>query len=118
MLHFPENGFQDAGPFLSGFLCAYCLKKLPERAPTKKRLCVLSIIDQLRVWAHRQSVYAQLSPLYPFLYPYVTHVINYSRPSPAFCTGSDGKLGGAWERGYIKPSSYRKRASYQYFILT
>ena len=68
----------------SSFLCAYCSKKLPERAPTKKQLCVLSIIDQLRAWAHRRSAYAQLSPLYPSLYPYVTHVINYSRPSLAF----------------------------------
>ena len=68
----------------SSFLCAYCSKKLPERAPTKKQLCVLSIIDQLRAWAHRRSAYAQLSPLYPSLYPYVTHVINYSRTSPAF----------------------------------
>ena len=25
-----------------------------------------------------------VSPLYPSLYPYVTHVINSSRPSPAF----------------------------------
>ena len=70
----------------SSFLCAYCSKKLPKRAPTKKQLRVLSIIDQLRAWAHRRStyMYAQLSPLYPSLYPYVTHVINYSRPSPAF----------------------------------
>ena len=69
----------------SSFLCAYS-KKLPERAPTEKQLHVrvLSIIDQLRAWAHRRSAYAQLSPLYPSLYPYVTHVINYSRPSPAF----------------------------------
>ena len=50
----------------------------------KKQLRVLSIIDQLRAWAHRRSAYAQLSPLYPSLYPYVTHVINYPRPSPAF----------------------------------
>ena len=68
----------------SSFLCAYCSKKLQERAHTKKHLRVLSIIDQLRAWAHRRSAYAQLSPLYPSLYPYVTHVINYSRPSPAF----------------------------------
>ena len=31
-----------------------------------------------------RSAYAQLSPLYPSLYPYVTHVINYPRPSIAF----------------------------------
>ena len=71
----------------SSFLCAYCSKKLPERAPTKKKLRVLLIIDQLRAWAHRRSAYAQLSPLYRSLYPYVTHVINYSRPSPAFPYG-------------------------------
>ena len=59
-------------------------KKLPERAPTKKQLHVLSIIDQLRAWAHRRSAYTQLSPLYPSLYPYVTHVMNYSRPSTDF----------------------------------
>ena len=67
----------------SSFLYTYCSKKLPERAPTKKQLRVLSIIDQLHAWAHRRSAYAQLSPLYPSLYPYVTHVIYYSRPSPA-----------------------------------
>ena len=65
----------------SNFICVYCST---ERAPTKKQLRVLSIINQLRAWAHRRSAYAQLSPLYPSLYPYVTHVINYSRPSPAF----------------------------------
>ena len=66
----------------SSFLCAYCSKKLPERAPTTKQLRVLSIIDQLRAWAHRRSAYAQLSPLYPSLYPYIIHVINYTRLSP------------------------------------
>ena len=29
----------------SSFLCAYCLKKLSEWAPTKTQLCVLLIID-------------------------------------------------------------------------
>ena len=74
--HFPS--------LCSSFLCAYCSKKLPAWAPTKKQLCVLPIVDQLRAWAHQRSAYAQLSPLYPSLYPYVTHVINYSRPSPTF----------------------------------
>ena len=75
-----------ARPFPSlclSFLCAYCSKKLPKGAPTKQQLRVLSIIDQLRAWAQRRSAYVQLNPLYPFLYPYVTHMINYSRPSPA-----------------------------------
>ena len=58
--------------------------ELPEQAPTKTQLRVLSIDLQLRAWAHRQSAYAQLSPLYPSLYLYVTHVINYPRPSTAF----------------------------------
>ena len=31
-----------------------------------------------------ELAYTQLSPLYPSLYPYVTHVINYPRPSPTF----------------------------------
>ena len=85
---------------LKVFSAAYYSKKLPERAPTKKQLRVLSIIDQLRAWAHRRSAYAQLSPLYPSLYPYVTHVINIiPGPLPLFRTASDGKLGGAWERG-------------------
>ena len=59
------------GPFLAFaqvFSALIVQKKLPERAPTKKQLRVLSIIDQLRVWAHRRSAYAQLSPL-PFSLP-------------------------------------------------
>ena len=31
---------------------------------------------------------------------YVTHVINYSRPSPSFPNCNDRKLGGTWEQGY------------------
>ena len=55
-------------------LCAYRSNKLPERGPTKARLCVLSI-TQLRAWAHRRSAYTQLSPLYLLSTLYVTHVI-------------------------------------------
>ena len=91
------------------FLCAYCSKKMPERAPTKKQLCVLSIVDQLRAWAHRRSAYAQLSPLYPSLCPYVTHVINYSRPSPAFPYWKRRKAG----RGLgTRLTKYIERASF------
>ena len=72
--------------FCSRFLCAYCSKKLPERAPTKSQLRVLSIIDQLRECAHQRFAYAQLSPLYPSLYPYVAHVINYPSPLQLFRT--------------------------------
>ena len=43
----------------------------------------LSVDMQLRVWAHRQSAYAQLSPLILLSTLYVTHLINYSRLSPA-----------------------------------
>ena len=92
LLFTSENHFQgvikcQGSPFLGFthvFFCSYCSKKLPEQAPTKTQLRVLSIIDQLREWAHRRTTYAQLSPVYPSLYPYVTHVINYPRPSPAF----------------------------------
>ena len=77
-----------AAPFprlCSSFLCAYCSKNCQNGLLLKNRAVrVLSIIDQLRAWAHRRSAYAQLSPLYPSLYPYVTHVMNYSRPSTAF----------------------------------
>ena len=67
----------------SSLLCAYCSNKLPERGPSKTRLRVLSI-TQLRAWAHRESAYAQLSPLYLLSTLYVTHVIKYSRPSTTF----------------------------------
>ena len=63
--------------------CAYCSNKLPEWGNTKARLRVLSITP-LRAWAHRQSAYAQLSPLYLCSTLYVTHVIKKTRPSPAF----------------------------------
>ena len=60
-------------------------KTLPERAPTKTGLrCRLSIDTQLRVWAHQQFAYVQLSPLYLLSTLYVTHVINYSKPSSHF----------------------------------
>ena len=79
----------------SSFLCAYCWKKLPERAPTQKNSNVYCRlwINYIRAWAHRRPAYAQLSPLYPSLYPYVTHVINYSRPSPAFPYWKQRKAG-------------------------
>ena len=87
----PENGFQGAikrqgfPRLCSSFLCTYCSKKkMPERAPTKTQLCVLSIIDQLRGWAHWWSAYAQLSLLYPSFFPYVTHMINYLRLAALF----------------------------------
>ena len=84
----------------SRFLCAYCSKKLPERAPTKSQLCVLSIIDQLRECARQLFAYAQLSPLYPSL------PLRHSRDKLSQALSSfsvlqgDGKLGGTWERGY------------------
>ena len=86
-----ENGFQGAikrqgSPFLGFAQVSLHLlfEKLPERAPNKTQLRVLSMIDQLHEWACPRSTYAQLSPLYPSLHPNVTHVVNYSRPSPAF----------------------------------
>ena len=68
--------------------------------------CRLSFDKQLRAWAHQQSAYPQLSPLYLLSTLYITHMINYSRPSPAFHTASDGMLGRAWERGYSRPTDW------------
>ena len=89
----------------SSFLCAYSSKKLQERASTKKKAmctdyCRSLINCTCRAWAYRRSAYAQLSPLYPSLYPYVTHVINYSRPSPAFPYWKRRKAGRGLGRGY------------------
>ena len=47
----------------SSLLCTYWPKKLPKLALTKTRLHLLSIM-QLPAWAHQQSAYIQLSPLY------------------------------------------------------
>ena len=58
-------------------------KTLPEWAPTKRSYVYL-INTELHAWAHRQSAYAQLSPFYLLSTLYVTHMINYSRPSPTF----------------------------------
>ena len=75
----------NAKVVLSNFLCAYSTKKNCQNGLLlKTQLRVLSIIDQLHVWALQRSAYAQLSPLYPSLYSYVTHVINYPMPSPTF----------------------------------
>ena len=66
----------------SNLLCTYCLNELPEWGPTIAWLCVLSIMP-LWAWAHRRSAYAQLY-LYICSTLHVTHVIKYTRPSPAF----------------------------------
>ena len=100
LLYTPVNGFQETPrrPFprvcSSLFSAHFSRKTLPEQAPTTTRLRVLTIM-QLRAWASWQSASAQLSPLYLLSTLYVTHVINYSRPSTAFpyCKCK------AWERG-------------------
>ena len=65
------------GPFIA---FAQVFFALIVRKNCQNRLLLKNSYDihQLRAWAHRQSAYA------PFSLPYVTHVINYSRPSPAF----------------------------------
>ena len=64
--------------------------------PYKTKLCVLPLC----AWARPQSTYAQLSPLYHLLFNlYVTHVMNYSRPSDFT---NDREQGGAWKWGYAK----------------
>ena len=55
-------------------------KKLPERAPTKTWLRVLSIINR----SHWRSGYTQLSPLYLIPTLYIIHMTNYSTPPTAF----------------------------------
>ena len=92
-LNWPLTGAVHSGecykmprrPFskLCSNLCAYCSNKLPERGPTIARLRVLSIMP-LRAWAHRRSAYTQLSPLYLLYTLHITHMIKYTRPSPAF----------------------------------
>ena len=63
----------------SSFLCSHLLKKkntkkLPERAPTKTQLCVLSAITCVGTSTIRlRSIKSSL----PFSLPYITHVINY-----------------------------------------
>ena len=61
----------------SSLFCAYCSK-----IPSRTQLCLLQL--HIHVWAHGQSAYAQLSPLYLLSMLYITHVIKYSRPSLAF----------------------------------
>ena len=56
----------------------------------------------LLFWA--QCAHAQLNPFYHPFYPNVTHVRKDTRLSPLFRTANDGKLGGAWEQGYLSLS--------------
>ena len=53
----------------SSFLCAYCLKKLPKRAPTKKQLRVLSIVGQLCACARRTICLRSIKSSLPFSLP-------------------------------------------------
>ena len=72
--------------FCSNLLCAYCLNKLPEWGPTKST--ALCTVD----YAIR-SIKSSLPSLYP---------LCYSRDKiyqALFRFSSDGRLGGAWERG-------------------
>ena len=70
----------------SSFLCAYCSKKLPERAPTKKKQLYTCTVDYRSTTCVGTSTIRlrSIKSSLPFSLPYVTHVINYSRPSPAF----------------------------------
>ena len=64
--------------FLSLALLKHLFKKL------SKHDFMYCQIEQLCAWAHPRSTYAQLSPLYLLSTLCVTHVIDYSRPSPSF----------------------------------
>ena len=92
-LYTPENGFQGATktprrPFprlCSSFLCPYCWKN--KTAKTGKTwLSVLSIIDRHAITCMVTSIIClcSISSLYLLSTLYVTHMVNYSRPSTAF----------------------------------
>ena len=66
--------------------------------------CQLSIDIKLHTWAHRQSAYAQLSPLYLTLY--VTHMINYLGPLPLFEIPEPVSLPDFVERSVWKESKW------------
>ena len=77
----------------SSFLCAYCSKKLPEQAPTKKAAtCTVDSLSTTCVGTLTIRLCSIKSSL-TFSLPYVTHVINYSRPSPAFLYWKRRKAG-------------------------
>ena len=101
--HCTKNGCQgiiehQTQPFhrlCSSFLCAYCSKK---QAPTVKKKNTHSYVYcrlcNMRGHINNQITYVQLSPLYFLSILYITHMINYSRASPLFCTTSDGSWAG------------------------
>ena len=66
-------------------------------------MCTVELL-QLREWTHRKSAYAQLSPFYLLSTLHVTHVINYSRPSPAFPYCKRWKAGRGLENTIILSS--------------
>ena len=63
---------------------ALIVRKNCQNGKKKPSYMYCRLLGQLHAWACQKSAYAQLSPLYPSLYPYVPHMINYPRPSPAF----------------------------------
>ena len=104
----PGEWLSRRGPFLAFAQVFSVLIVRQNGLLLKNSLRVLSIIDQLRAWAHRRSAYAQLSPLYPSVYPYVTHVINYSRPSPAFLYWKRRKAGRGLGTRLVEQSGQNK----------
>ena len=67
-------------------------------------LCQSFRRNTVRAWAHQWYAYAQLSPLYLLSTLYVTHVMNYSRPSTAFLYCKWWKAG--WGLGTRLKNSY------------
>ena len=67
------------------------------QSPPASQICVVSyLVAWLFSLFRAQCTHAQSNPFYPD----VTHVPKIPDPLPLYCTESDGKLGGAWERGY------------------
>ena len=79
----PGEWLSRRGPFLAfAQVFAYCSRKknCQNRLLLKNSNVYCRLwINYIRAWEHRRPAYAQLSPLYPSLYPYVTQFQALSR---------------------------------------
>ena len=92
-----ENSFQgtikrQGGPF-SRFAQAFSALIVHKKTCLLHTATCMSIM-QLCGWTHQWSTYAQLHKSYLLFTLYITHVINYSRPSSAFPYCKQWKAGG------------------------
>ena len=84
----PFTGFAQAFSVLIVRKSRLLLLKKHTHSYVYCRLC------NMRGHINNQITYVQLSPLYFLSILYITHMINYSRASPLFCTTSDGSWAG------------------------